>query len=504
MKYFLSVYFGFHDSCITISSEKEVLLHLEAERVFRKKHIRIGRDKMVNLIKIGLDYLDLDIEEIEKLYLSKWNNQFDENNVLLFGKKFNPIMTNHHENHIGCALPYRFNDAIIVCADGGSEEGTTKIYLKKGKSFELLEDLGDTILTGKFYGTITQMIISPSFGRAHDTYPGKTMGLAAYGGYNEEIHNLIKENEKEINKLHFNGCEHLLDIFNISKDYSKPWEDKRRKDLAYTAQKYWIDSFYEKIKEYKEYSKNLLLVGGCTYNVSLNSRLADSGLFENVYVSPLSGDCGQSLGSIIFNNPEVKCNYPFLGRSFGKISENKREDVIELLVRDLLDNKMVAWYQEEGEVGPRALGHRSFIGLPNSIENKKRLSVEIKKREPYRPVAPIITKEALSDFFKTTTPSPFMTFSPDSKEITKKLAPAIIHEDGTSRLQTISKEDNYVLYNAIKKISKKTKSPIIMNTSFNLDGEPIVETPENALKTFKKSNADILYINGKRYEKNEI
>jgi carbamoyltransferase len=316
---------------VTFSSDKEILLHLEAERVFGKKHMPINSPEVMStLVEIGLKYLNLSIDEIGKLYLAKWNNKFKEVDVEILGKKFNPILTSHHENHIGSSFPSGFEDSLIVCADGGSEDGTSKIYLKKGDSVELLEDLDDTPMTGKFFGTLTQMIIWPTVGRAHNTYPGKTMGLAALGVDDKELLDLVHKHWREINKLHFDGCDHLLELFNLSKNYEKPWEDERRRNLALVGQNFWVDSFYKKILSYSDLSKNVSLVGGCALNVVLNTKLLESNAFDNVYISPVSGDPGQSLGAILFHNPKVKCEYPYLGRGYGELDQ-----VPEKLVQDL-------------------------------------------------------------------------------------------------------------------------------------------------------------------------
>ncbi len=500
---FLSIYFGYHDSCITFSDKNRIVLHLEAERVFRKKHLRLTKEQMENLIKIGLNYLGSSIKEIKKVYLARWNNQFEEKIIKILGRKFRPEITIHHANHIGTGLVSNFKEALIICADGGSEDGTTRVYLKKNKMITLLEDLNDTILTGKFYGTITQMIISPSFGRAHDTNPGKTMGLASLGKYNKKYASLLDKHKEEINKLHFNGCEHLLKIFKIKKDYNNHWLDKNRCDLAYTAQEYWADNFLNKICSLRKYSKNLIFVGGCAYNVVLNTKLVESKVFDNVYITPVSGDCGQSLGALIYHHQNLSCNYPFLGRSFGQLSLQGNA-LLSSVLNDLVNKKIVAWYQGESEIGPRSLGHRSFLGIPTSKDMCVKLSEKVKKREPYRPVAPIIPIEKFSTYFKGSFYSPYMTFAPKVKSITRKVAPAIVHFDGTSRVQTLEKSSNPFLHKLLLELEKEGFPPILMNSSFNINGEAIVDTPEDALRTFKNSEADVLYINGKRYEQNQI
>ena len=492
------MYFGYHDANITFSSNDEVLLYLEAERVLGKKHMTFkSPGGMIALIRYGLKHLSLTIDDIDLLYIAKWNNILGEHDVEMLGKRFEPIMTSHHQNHIGSSYPAGFKDALVVCADGGSEDGTSKLYFKKGNDVRMIEDLDDTPMTGKFFGTLTQMIIWPTMGRAHNTFPGKTMGLAALGHEDGDLSRLVSENWEEINKLHPEGVEELQKIFNISSDYDKPWEDQRRADLAYVGQKFWVEKFFEKIISYSHLSKNIALVGGCALNVVLNSKLLESGHFDEVYTSPVSGDPGQSLGAILYHNPSIKCSYPFLGRGFGDC-----EKVPDRLLEDFLSHKIIAWYQGRSEAGARALGHRSFLGLADSIEMRNRLSIQIKKREPYRPVASIIASEFTEKFFDFKEGgSPFMTFSPKIKPITKKLAPAIVHFDDTSRVQTLTKEENPVLHQILLLIGENTGAPIIMNSSFNVANEPIIDTPEDAFRNFFNSDCDVLYINGVRYEK---
>jgi len=494
--YILSLYFGYHDSSVTYSSRNSILLHLEAERYFRRKHMKVNAQQMMELIEVGLLHLGLDIDDFSTLYIARWNNKFPSRNITVLGKMFSPILTSHHENHIGCVYPSRFEKSLIVCADGGSEDGTTKFYLQDEKGIRLLADYDDEIITGKFYGTITQMIIHPHVGRAHDTYPGKTMGLAACGNYSHEFQQLLEEHWQEINRLHKGGVDRLLDVFGLSSDYEQPWLDQRRKDLAFTAQEFWQKAFWDRVSEYASLSDNVCLVGGCAMNVLLNSAIADAGVFKKVYVSPVSSDSGQSLGAILFHHPEIECKYPYLGRGFGEVAQ-----VPEELLKDILAHRIVAWYQGRSEIGPRALGHRSFLGLPDSLKMKVKLSEEVKKRESYRPVAPILPEQYLEEFFRTEQLSPYMTFAPRVEDITARLAPAIVHSDGTSRIQTLAETDNPVLHDLLVAVKNETGVPILMNSSLNLRGEPIVDIPEDARATFWASKADVLYVNGKRYVK---
>ena len=494
MSNFLSIYFGYHDSCVTFSTNEAILLHLEGERIFHEKHIKATSYQMEKLVEIGLDYLNLEIGDFDTLYLAAWNNQFLEKDVSILGKRFDPIITGHHENHIGTTYPSGFESALIICADGGSEDGCTKLYLKNGNETKLVADCSSEIITGRFYGSITQMVIDPDFSKAHKSYPGKTMGLAALGEFSNEFYDLLDKYKSEINNLHIESIEQLRNIFQLADNYRQPWMDKRRCDLAFTAQYFWQNTFMEKIKEYAHLSPNICMVGGCALNVLLNTSIAESGLFKEIYISPVSGDNGQSLGAILFHNPNMVCDYPFLGRGYGDVDE-----VPKMLVQDLLDHKIVAWYQGRSEIGARALGHRSFIGLPDSQDMKIKLSQVIKKREPYRPVAPIIPTESLSDFFDSHNLSPFMTYAPRARELTKRKAPAIVHSDGTARVQTLASEQNKILHATLTEVGKITGVPILMNSSFNISNTPIVDTPDDAISSFFASEADVLYLNGERY-----
>lgn len=495
-KLILSISFCFHDSCITLADEEEVLIHLEAERIFREKHKKFVNTKEVDyLVSIGLKYIGETIDNVDEVLVTEWQNLYHGNKAKILGKEFDIILTNHHENHIGVILPKKFEKCVIYISDGGSEEGTTKVYYREGDKIWLAEDLNNTSCTGQFYGTMAQLIIDPDFDRAHTSAVGKFMGLSSLGKYDDKIMNIIKENENTLNQLYVNGCKHLLKLFNLADSYDRAWEDQNKRNIAYTAHNYWVNTNVEKLKKHNKFSRNICLSGGCSLNISLNSKLLDENIFDNVYVSPVSTDGGQSLGAILYRYPSIKVNYPFLGR--GKEGILKYDDGV---IEDLLNHKVIAWFQGRSEIGARALGHRSFIGLPDSIEMRIKISEKIKKREPYRPVAAMILEDDVSKYFEQNYISPYMTFCAKAKKITKEKAPAIVHFDGTTRVQTVNKTDNPIIYDILKKLKEKGKEPILMNTSFNLASEPIVDTPEDAIKTFKNSGADELYIDGVKYK----
>ncbi|HEX7654860.1 MAG TPA: carbamoyltransferase C-terminal domain-containing protein [Verrucomicrobiae bacterium] len=511
-KYILSIAFCMHDSCVTIADEERVLLHLEGERFFRAKHIRVETaEKMDELVAGALDYLHLTIDDIDEVLLASFCNRYTTPQARILGRTFTPIMTGHHDNHIGTAFPSGFEDSIIVCADGGSDDGpgtpylTTRVYHKQGNKVTLLEDLDKTSMNGRFYGTAAQMIINPAFEEAHNSGVGKLMGLSSMGQFDQGIWDLICQHESKFNLHYVKGCEELLELFQLSHDYKRPWDDERKRNFAYCAHEYWVERFFHQLKKYTHLSRNIAMTGGCALNITLNSRLIEAGIFENVYVSPISSDCGQSLGAVLYRYPKIICEYPYLGREFNPYGPDDSliDCDVNQLVADLLDGKIIAWYQGRSEIGPRALGHRSFIGLPNSLEMRDKLSVNVKRREPYRPVAAIMLDEDEHAFFESKGDFRYMTFVAEAKENAKRLAPAIVHYDGTTRLQTIGKADNPLLYRCLVELKKRTGVPIIMNSSFNVAGYPIVDTPEDAMINFNESQADVLYLNGLRILKNQ-
>lgn len=494
-KLILSISFCFHDSCITLANEEKVLVHLEAERIFREKHKKFLNTQEVDyLVDIGLKYIGKTIDDVTEVLVTEWQNLYNGNKACILGRDFETILTNHHENHIGVILPKQFEKCVIYISDGGSEEGTTKVYYKDKDKIWIAEDLNNSECTGQFYGTMAQLVLEPDFDRAHTSAVGKFMGLSSLGKYDEKVMKKIKENEKTLNQLYVNGCKHLLELFDLEDYYDKAWEDVNKQNIAYTAHNYWVDTNIEKLKKHNNFSRNICMSGGCSLNISLNSKLIDEKIFDNVYVSPVSTDGGQSLGAILYRYPNIKVDYPFLGRG-----ENKVNKYDEKVINDLLDHKVIAWFQGRSEIGARALGHRSFIGLPDSIDMRIKISEKIKKREPYRPVAAMVLEEDISEYFEQNYSSPYMTFCAKAKDITKVKAPAIVHFDGTTRVQTVRKSDNPIIYDILLKLKEKGKLPILMNTSFNIASEPIVDTPQDAIKTYKVSGADELYIDGVKY-----
>lgn len=312
----LSIFFGFHDSCVTFASRERILLHLEGERVLRRKHARMLAQEMEELVQIGLDYLGASIQDVEELLLAEWFSNFSLSSVQLCGRTFVPLISSHHHNHIGCAISSGVDDFLASVADGGSEDGATKIYHWSQGKAHLLADFTDDIVTGKFYGTLTQIVVTPDYRLAHQDFPGKLMGLASLGAWSDRFAELVRQFSRELNSLYPKGCEWLREQFGLNTSYSNYWEDSACRDLAYTGQAIWVQRFLEIIEPFRSVSSNIAICGGCGLNIGLNQAIRDKGWFDEVIVPPVANDSGQSLGAVLYRYPSISCEYPFLGRSF--------------------------------------------------------------------------------------------------------------------------------------------------------------------------------------------
>jgi carbamoyltransferase len=241
-------------------------------------------------------------------------------------------------------------------------------------------------------------------------------------------------------------------------------------------------------------------------------KILEDSPFKEVYVQPASHDGGTSLGAAyyvyhkVLNNPrKFVMEDVYFGPEFnapqkeGKFFENK-EELTKFIAKKLVEKKIVGWFQGKMEWGPRALGNRSILVDPRDARMKDILNKRIKHREPFRPFAPSILEEKVGEYFHAPCLSPFMTMNFKVKEEKRKLIPAVVHVDGTSRLQTVSKKTNPLYWLLIKEFEKLTGVPVLLNTSFN-ENEPIVCTPEEALDCFFRTKMDVLVINNYVLEK---
>jgi carbamoyltransferase len=274
---------------------------------------------------------------------------------------------------------------------------------------------------------------------------------------------------------------------------------------------------------YKETKQgNLCMAGGVALNCVLNAKIRDKGPFKNIWVQPASGDSGTSLGAAIWTDLKVnkieKRNYAmphaYLGPDFTdeeiekflkwtKVPHRKLENVAEETAAMLADEKIIGWFQGRMEFGPRALGSRSILASPINAAMQARLN-EVKDREDFRPVAPVVLEEDAPDWFENANPSPFMLFTYNVKKNKEEKIPAVKHVDGTARIQTVNKQQHPRYYELLQAFKQKTGVPVLVNTSFNTLGKPIVCTPRDALECFWSSPFDALVMGDYVIEKTAV
>jgi carbamoyltransferase len=261
----------------------------------------------------------------------------------------------------------------------------------------------------------------------------------------------------------------------------------------------FVDELYDITKEYN--GGNLCLAGGSFLNCNANYKILKESKFDNIYIYPASGDDGLSAGAALYvfhhlkDNPKVEyknSEIVYTGGEFKDDSIGVEYDK-EVIAKMISESKIIAWYQGRSEFGPRALGNRSFIANPADPNMKDILNSRVKFREWFRPFAPSVIEEYCQDYFDIDVPSPFMLYTCPVKN--KELVPSISHVDGTARVQTVNKEDNPRYYELIKEVEKYTSIPMVLNTSLNINGQPIVESIEEALDLFEQSDIDGIVIN---------
>lgn len=426
----------------------------------------------------------------------------------------------HHDAHAAGAFYISpFQEASVLTVDLIGEWDTTRFYdadkskLKKIKSISYPDSLG------KFYQTFTKFL---GFAPNSDEY--KVMGLAAYGSgkwvsFFKSLYNINSDGSFSLNKdllLFCKGIRPEWDEGLISK-IGAPREKneevtQNHKDIAYALQKSTEEILLHLVAHLVKTTgkRKLSMAGGVALNALANQKIRESGLIDELYVQPASGDAGTSLGSALFSyfsdNPLAN-HHPmedcYLGpvypqnyiRQVAQKSGYFMQEGIQSLdeaVNLLTAGKIVALYQGRMEFGPRALGNRSILADPRNKTMKDTMNTKVKFRESFRPFAPAVLEEEVGKYFVNGLISQFMTQTFTATELCLKLAPAVVHQDGTSRIQTVSSHANPRLYSIIKRFEQKTGLPLIMNTSFNVAGEPIVCTPEDALQTFTHSGIDAL------------
>ena len=454
----------------------------------------------------------------------------------------------HHFSHAASAYyPSPFNDATILTLDGVGEWATTTMAKGYGQELEILKEIHFPHSIGLLYSAFTYYT-----GFKVNSGEYKVMGLAPYGEpkfKNLILDKLIDLKEDGTFRLNMEFFDYAtgLKMTNekFSKLFGKPVRNSRKDlltqfhmDIASSIQvitEEIVLRLARSIAKDNE-SKNLCMSGGVALNCVANGKILKEKIFENIWIQPAAGDAGGALGAALalwhkelkqerltslkdnmrgsylgpsFNNDEILDKLTTLGADFEKLSE---EDLLKITAKELSKEKIIGWFQGRMEFGPRALGARSIIADPRSETMQKKLNLKVKFRESFRPFAPSVIREDLSEWFDLDCDSPYMLLVADvknniKKEMTKdekklfgieKLnvkrsdIPAVTHVDYSARVQTVHEDTNPRYYKLIKNFKNITKCPVLVNTSFNVRGEPIVCSIEDAYKCFMGTDLDIL------------
>ncbi len=543
----------YHDSAACLIKDGDLVAAVQEERFNREKNTSAFPISAINycIQKGNITFNDIDyIGFYEKPYLKFSRVIFDHlrsypfsfGNFLrtmpnwLQDRLILPIMLKkeltyegkvlfikHHMSHAASSfLVSPFEEAAIITIDGVGEVATTTCGYGKGNNIEITKEILYPDSLGLLYTAVTTYL---GFKANHGE--GKTMGLAGFGDpktYIDKFREIVKvaaDGSFQMDSSYFGYnkgsrmySRKFVKAFGPPKNPEEEF-NQRHNDVA-AALQLMVEEIILAIARtlYKETKMDkVCLAGGVALNCVTNQRILEETPFKELFVQPAAGDAGGALGAAayiyntILNNPRTfVMETAYTGPEFSTkemersllkanldFKEYSDEEAAKYIAQKMADNYTIGWFQGRIEYGPRALGNRSILGNPGSNEMKEILNKKIKKREPFRPFAPIVLEEKASEYFDLDCPSPFMLLAPRVKEDKKHLVPAITHVDGTARVQTVNKKSNPKIYNLVCEFEKITGIPVIINTSFNSQ-EPIVCTPDEAISCFLRTKMDYLVL----------
>lgn len=540
-----------HDCSACLIKEGKIVAMVEEERLIRSSH---AIKKMpINSIEFCLSKENITLDEVDYIALS-WDKSLftnDRKEVSEYAnihnlfpkhifpyKKFPKVeIVNHHLAHAASTYYFSgFEESSILVVDGTGEHCSTSLFHGKDNRIQRLAYISDNQSLGEFYNAVT------SFMGFQTLDAGKTMGLASFGEplYNFERIQLCDEsgykiNSKNINLFHQKAIwtkEFLkmgIKTGMPQRDYNPVTFKKHdflnfssdQINLAASAQKTLEECYLNLVKVLvgKTKSRNLAVAGGVALNCVANGRVLNSGLIDDMFIQPASGDAGTAIGAAaeiavrlgykierIFNvysgpsytNDEIITSIDHLG-----ISYQSFHDPVEQASQYLSNGYTIGWFQGASEYGPRALGNRSIIANPTVAGIRKHVN-SVKFREDFRPFGPSVLEEKSSEWFDNICPSPYMLNSFTVNPAKKEMIEGVVHVDGSSRPQTVTAEANPRYYSLINSFYKKSGVPLVLNTSFNIRGQPMVCSPYDAIYTFFLSGIDILFMNEIMIKKKHI
>ncbi|WP_109302783.1 carbamoyltransferase [Aquimarina sp. AU474] len=545
----------YHDSACCILKNGRLVAAAEEERFTR---IKFDPSIPKNALKYCLKEAKLSIADIDciafyedpkkKLSRQIWSGQIRYDSSIK-NKNFNQaeqeirevlgytgkiLYYDHHLSHAASSYYFSgFKESALLTVDGVGEWASTTYGIGTKEKIDLFEEVHFPDSIGLLYSTITSYL-----GFLVNNGEYKVMGLAPYGKpiYVDQMNNLIiskAEGQYELNLEYFDFIkgnrmytEKLFDLFGKPARLRESDLEQFHADIAKSLQQVLETILIEKASYLynKTGSENLCMAGGVALNCVANGKILKNTEFKNLFVQPAANDAGGALGAATLAHVTLTGNRPnndrlenvYLGPSY-KTEEIERlldgtkfnykgfnsneSELFSETAKRLSEGKVIGWFQGRMEFGPRSLGARSILADPRDPEMKNRINAMVKKREGFRPFAPAALLEKASKHFEIDHASPFMLET--CQVISEISLPAITHIDGSARLQTVTKEANGRFYDLIHAFDKITGCPILLNTSFNVKGEPIVCTPEDAIKCFIHADIDCLVIGNTIIDRDE-
>ncbi len=553
--YILGISCYYHDSAACLVKDGDVVFAAEEERYTRKKH---DESLPINAIEHALRFAGITIDDIQAIgfyekpflkffdrilptVMKVWPRGFvmyhramqewlhkklwiPQNLKKELGYKGPVLFTTHHESHAASSYYVSgFDDAAVVTVDGVGEWATTTIGHGRGAELEILKEIHFPHSLGLLYSAITYYL-----GFKVNSAEYKVMGLAPYGQptYMEEMHRLIdiKEDGSFALNMRYFTYEYgstmtggaMENLFGQPTRKPESPLTQFHKDVARSLQEITDELMLKLAMEAKKLtgSDYLCLAGGVALNCVANGKILRAGIFKDIFIQPASGDAGGALGVALAiwhkefkGKRTAKMEHTFLGNSYTNDDIKKFLDGQNLPYEHLDDaaltdavssllqgDNVIGWFHGRMEFGPRSLGNRSIIADARNKENWQKVNLKIKFRESFRPFAPTVLEERTHDYFDLNRESPYMLLVADTLPHRRAEIPAVTHVDGSARIQTIRRDQNPRYYDLIKKFEEKTGCPVIINTSFNVRGEPIVESPGDALNCFLHTHMDYLVL----------
>jgi len=547
-----------HDTAAALLVDGVPVAFVEEERFNREKHTKAFPDQAIEFCLrtggIGIDEVDVvafahragrdfgrgAVDALERMPRSTkrlaaqafidwrlWRKQ--ARFVQRYGFKGKVTNVGHHEAHAASGFfASGFDEAAVLTVDRGGDFISTTLGHGKGNRLETIRELRNPHSLGEIYTAITGWL-----GFHPNADEGKVMGLAPYGShlFAPEFREMVRLRPDGLFRVDLRWFRYQLETGPLSRRFLKRYGPPREpeseilahhKDVAFAVQLLTEETGLHMARTLHEQtaSKNLVLAGGVALNSVMNGRLLRETNFEDIFIQPAAGDAGNALGAALYvwhhvlGNPrDWRMQHAFLGPGYSDGDYKEALQNSGLTFREVTDaageaadllaaSKIVGWFQGRAEVGPRALGARSILADPRRAEMKDVVNERVKHREGFRPFAPAVLDEKGAEYFTGYHPNPYMLLVLPIWPEKQTIIPAVTHVDGTGRLQSVGSE-NPLFHRLIEEFERRTGVAVVLNTSFNLRGEPIVHRPEEAISDFLQTGMDALFLGNYLVDKAE-